>query len=82
MPKIDKVKFKQPVKLVLALTDVVPVMQCAAVGQAWYSQVSLSPQTIQHILDKELPLREGQEDLHVVCRMDRHPQKAQLQFGR
>lgn len=49
-----------------ALTDVVPVMQSAAVGQAGYSQVPLSPQTIQNILDEELPLGQGQEDLHVV----------------
>lgn len=49
-------------------------MQRAAIGQARYSQVSLGPQAIQHVLDKELPLRQGQEDLHVVCfaRTDTH----------
>lgn len=51
----------------MALTDVVSVMQSVAVGQARYSQVSLSPQTIQNILDKVLPLCQGQENLHVVC---------------
>lgn len=55
------------VKWAPALTDVVPVMECVAVGQARYSQVSLSTQTIQHILDKVLPLCQGQENLHVVC---------------
>lgn len=52
---------------VIALTDVVSVMQCVAVRQAGYSQVSLSAQTVQHILDKVLALGQGQEHLHVVC---------------
>lgn len=81
-PKKRKWTQNQSVKLELPLTDVVSVMQCVAVRQARYSQVSLSPQTIQHILDKVLSLCQGQEDLHVVCHTHRHPQRARSQFGK
>lgn len=52
------------------LTDVVSVLQCVAVGQTGYPQVSLSPQTVQLILDYVLPLGQGQEHVHVVCHTD------------
>lgn len=60
--------------LLRALTDVVSVLQCGAVGQAGYSQVSLSPQAIQLVLDYVLPLCQGQEGLHVVCHTHEHTQ--------
>lgn len=51
-----------------SLTDVVPVMQCVSVEQAGDPQVFLRPQPVQLVLHHVLPLRQGQERLHVVCR--------------
>lgn len=53
--------------MVAALTDVVTVMECAVVGQAGYSQVSLGAQAVQLVLDDELPFSQAQESLHIVC---------------